>query len=59
MNLNYLTSKQVAEILGCTQRNICFLIRDKKISPTITLENGHYLFLKEDIAFVKVRKYKK
>lgn len=46
----YLTTKEVSQLLGCTQRNICYLIKAKKITPAITLENGHFLFTAEDVA---------
>lgn len=47
--MRYLTTKEVAQKLGCTQRNVCYLIKANKLIPTITLENGHFLFDEKNV----------
>jgi excisionase family DNA binding protein len=47
--MSYLTTKEVALQLGCTQRNICHLIKANKITPSLTLANGQFLFTEEDV----------
>jgi len=54
--MHYLTTKEVAQKLGCTQRNVCYLIKANKIAPAITLENGHYLFTAGDVAMYNSKK---
>jgi excisionase family DNA binding protein len=48
--MHYLTTKEVAQLLGYTSRYVCYLIKANKITPTITLGNGHFLFTAEDVA---------
>jgi DNA-binding transcriptional MerR regulator len=54
--MHYLTTSEVSQILGCTQRNVCHLIKAKKIFPAITLKNGHFLFTAEDVALYNSKK---
>jgi DNA-binding transcriptional MerR regulator len=54
--MSYLTTKQVAQKLGCTQRNVAYLVKGNKITPAVTLENGHFLFTAEDVAFFNSKK---
>ncbi len=54
--MHYLTTRTVALLLNCTQRNICHLIKANKITPAVTLENGHYLFTAEDVALYNSKK---
>jgi excisionase family DNA binding protein len=54
--MHYLTTKEVAQLLGCTKRNICYMIRANKITPAITLVNGHFLFTAEDVALYNSKK---
>lgn len=54
--MHYLTTKEVAQLLSYTQRNICYLIKAKKIVPAIILENGHFLFTAEDVALYNSKK---
>lgn len=54
--MHYLTTKEVSQLLGYTQRNICYLIKANKITPTITLKNGHFLFTAEDVALYNSKK---
>lgn len=54
--MKLLTTSEVATILGQTQRNVLYLIRDKKITPAITLANGNYLFNEDDIVLFNSNK---
>jgi hypothetical protein len=60
MLLDYLkTTKQVAEMLGCTPRNIAFLVKAKKLNPIKVLDNGTFLFNTKDVEFFISNKQKK
>lgn len=54
--MHFLTTKEVSQLLGYTQRNICYLIKANKITPAITLQNGHFLFTAEDVALYNSKK---
>jgi excisionase family DNA binding protein len=54
--MRYLTTKEVSQILGCTQRNVCYLIKANKIIPAITLENGHFLITTEEVELFNSKK---
>lgn len=54
--MHYLTSREVSRLIGCTQRNIFHLVKAKKITPALTLENGHFLFTTEDVALYNSKK---
>jgi excisionase family DNA binding protein len=54
--MSYLTTKEVAQQLGCTQRNICHLIKANKITPSVTLANGHFLFTENDVKMYNFQK---
>jgi hypothetical protein len=54
--MKLLTTSEVATILGQTQRNVLYLIKDKKITPAITLANGNYLFNEGDIVLFNSNK---
>lgn len=54
--MKLLTTSEVATILGQTSRNVLFLIKDKKITPAITLANGNYLFNESDIVLFNSKK---
>ena len=54
--MQLLTTKEVSQLLGYTQRNICYLIKANKIIPAITLKNGHFLFTAEDVALYNSKK---
>ncbi len=47
--MHYLTTKEVAQQMGYTSRYVCYLIKANKITPAITLENGHYLFTESEL----------
>ena len=51
-----LTTKEVAQKMGCTPRYVCYLIKANKITPAITLQNGHFLFTAEDVALFNSKK---
>jgi hypothetical protein len=52
MQLDYLkTSKEVATMLKCTQRNISKLVKAEKLKPIKVLENGTFLFNTADVVF--------
>jgi DNA-binding transcriptional MerR regulator len=52
MDLNYLkTTKQVAKMLGCTSRNVAFLVKGAKLKPIKVLENGTFLFNTKDVEY--------
>lgn len=60
MHLDYLkTTKQVAEMLGYTPRNIAFLVKAKKLNPIKVLDNGTFLFNTKDVEFFISNKQKK
>lgn len=50
---NLITSRQVSQILECTQRNVSHLVKVEKIVPALILENGNFLFEIEDIEYYK------
>lgn len=54
--MKLLTTAEVATILGQTQRNVLFLIKSNKITPALTLANGHYLFNESDIVLFNSNK---
>jgi hypothetical protein len=54
--MKLLTTTEVANILGQTQRNVLYLIKDKKITPAIILANGNYLFNESDIVLYNSNK---
>ena len=54
--MKLLTTTEVATMLGQTQRNVLYLIKDKKITPAITLANGNYLFNESDIVLFNSNK---
>jgi len=57
MKLDYLrTSKEVARVLKCTQRNVSMLVKAKKIKPVSILENGSFLFNTKDIEWYLTNK---
>ena len=52
MQLNYLkTTRQVSKMLGCTTRNVSYLVRDKKLNPIKVLDNGTFLFNLKDVEY--------
>ena len=55
--MNYLkTSREVAKMLDCTQRNVSFLVKNKKLKPISILENGNFLFNCKDVEFYLISK---
>jgi hypothetical protein len=60
MKLDFLkTSKEVAKMLNCTQRNVSHLVKDQKLKPISILENGSFLFNTADIESYKSKTTKK
>jgi hypothetical protein len=52
MHLDYLrTTKQVAKMLGCSTRNVAFLVKGDKLKPIKILDNGAFLFNTKDVEF--------
>jgi len=52
MKLDYLrTTKQVAKMLNCTQRNVAILVKAGKLKPIKILENGTFLFNTKDVEY--------
>jgi excisionase family DNA binding protein len=54
--MHFLTTKEVAQQMGFTSRYVCYLIKANKITPAITLKNGHFLFTAEDVALYNSKK---
>ena len=54
--MKLITTSEVAILLGYTPRYILYLIKDKKITPTLKLANGNYLFNENDILLFKNNK---
>ena len=42
-----LTTRQLAERRGCTRQNIARLVREGKLQPFATLDNGAHLFTED------------
>ena len=50
MEVNYLkTTKQVAQMLECTTRNVTLKVSKGKLNPVLVLENGFFLFDVNDV----------
>ncbi len=54
--MKLITSNEVATIIGQTQRNVAYLVKANKITPAITLANGHYLFNENDVLLFNSKK---
>ena len=57
--LIHIQLKKVAKMLKCSMRNISKLVEAEKLKPVKVLENGFFLFSREDVeTFVKSKKFK-
>ena len=54
--MKLLTTNEVATIIGQTQRNVAYLVKANKLTPAITLANGHYLFNEIDVLLFNSKK---
>jgi len=54
--MKLITTNEVAIILGQTTRNVAYLVKANKITPAITLANGHYLFNEGDALLFNSKK---
>ena len=54
--MKFLTTAEVATILGQTTRNVLYLIKYEKITPALTLANGNYLFNESEIVLYNSNK---
>lgn len=45
------TSREVARMLNCTQRNVSHLVKSDKLKPISILENGNFLFNAKDVEY--------
>ena len=54
--MRLITTNEVAAIIGQTQRNVAYLVKANKLTPAITLANGHYLFNENDVLLFNSKK---
>lgn len=48
--LKLITTRQLAEARGVTRQHIARLVRDGKLTPAVTLDNGGHLFTADQVA---------
>ena len=56
---SFKTTKQVAQMLECTTRNVSFLVSKGKIKPVLILENGAFIFNVYEIEEFKLKTLKR